>query len=283
MLQGSSTLLTISSIYNSLTKTERKIADAITQNPENVVYSTLTDLAEKAGVGETSVLRLCRKLKFRGYHEFKLAIAQDLVTPIQSEHSEIEDFDDLATIARKITNENSAALENTLALLDIRETDKAIEAMMRARKIFFFGIGSSAYTAADAKYRFMRLGFEVEAVTDSHLMAMSAALMTNADVIFAVSTSGSTKDIVDAIRAAKPKGVFVICLTNHARSPLTQHADAVLLTKSREVPFQGGAFNAKIAQIHVLDILSTAAALRCKDRSLEAIRKTANSVLDKLY
>ncbi|WP_409346546.1 MurR/RpiR family transcriptional regulator [Paenibacillus sp. MBLB4367] len=283
MLPGSSTLLNISSHYQSLTKTEQKIADAVLSDPEAVVYSTLTDLAERAGVGETSVLRLCRKLKFRGYHEFKLAIAQDLVTPIQSEHGDIEDTDEVATIARKITSVNSAALENTLALLDMREVEKAIEAIVKARKVYFFGIGSSAYTALDAKYRYMRLGFDVEAVTDSHLMAMAAALMTDADVVFGISTSGSTRDIVDAIQAAKRKGVYVICLTNHARSPLTQHADAVLLTKSREAPFQSGAFNAKIAQIHVLDILSTATALRCKERSIEAIRNTANAVLDKLY
>ncbi len=281
--EGSNTLLVISSIYNSLTRTEQKIADVISQDPESTVYATLTDLAEKAGTGETSVLRFCRKLGFRGYQAFKLSIAQDLVTPVKSMHSEIQESDDLGTLARKITAENIAALENTLALLDINELQKAITAIVKAQKIYFFGVGSSANTALDGKYRFMRLGFNVESVVDSHVMAMMATLMTSNDVVFGVSTSGSTKDIVDAIRLAKQNGVFFICLTSHARSPITQFANAVLLTKSKESPYQGGAFSSKITQIQVLDILSTALAIQCKEKAYDAIERTAKAVLNKLY
>lgn len=282
-LDTTNTLLTLSSIYNSLTRTEKKIADAIQQDPETVVYATLTDLAEKSGVGETSVLRLCRKLGFGGYQEFKLALAKDLVVPIKNVHSRIEETDDLSTMAAKITADNIQALENTLSLLSIGELQKAIGLIGAARKIYFFGVGSSAYTAADGRYRFMRLGFNVELVSDPHMMAMVATLMTAEDVVFGISTSGSTKDLVDAVRIAKQNGASIVCLTSHSRSPLTQQADVVLLTKSRETPLQGGAFSSKLAQIHVLDILSTATAIGYRDKSYDAIERTAKAVLDKIY
>lgn len=280
---GSNTLLVIASMYKSFTKTEQKIADIIRDDPETAVYATLTDLAEKAGVGDTSVLRLCRKLGFRGYQEFKLSLAQELVNPVKSVDSEIEESDDLATIANKITAENIVFLDNTVALLDMRELQRAIDAIKHAGKIFFFGVGSSANTAADAKYRFMRLGFNTELVTDSHVMAMTATLVTKQDVVFAVSTSGSTKDLVDAVSIAKRNGAFFVCLTSHAKSPITQYANAVLLSCSKETPLQGGAFKSKIAQIHVLDILTTAIALQCKEQAYRSIELTAKSVLDKLY
>ncbi|AJY74728.1 MurR/RpiR family transcriptional regulator [Paenibacillus beijingensis] len=282
-LDNTNTLLTLSSIYNSLTRTEKKIADAIQQDPETVVYATLTDLAEKSGVGETSVLRLCRKIGFGGYQEFKLALAKDLVVPIKNVHSQIEETDDLSTMAAKITADNIQALENTLSLIGIGELQKAMELIGRARKIYFFGVGSSANTAADGKYRFMRLGFNVELVSDPHIMAMVATLMTPDDVVFGISTSGSTKDLVDAVRIAKQNGASIVCLTSHSRSPLTQQANVVLLTKSRETPLQGGAFSSKIAQIHVLDILSTATAINYRDKSYDAIERTAKAVLDKIY
>lgn len=277
------TLLTITSVYKSMTRTEQKIADSILEDPDKVLYSTLTDLAENVGVGETSVLRFCRKIGFKGYQDFKLSIAQQLATPVQSVHSEIEETDSILEIAQKITTANSEALDNTLSLLDMIELQKAIDAIVKTNKIYFFGIGSSAITAADGKYRFMRLGFNVEAVTDSHVMAMTATLMEPNDVVFGVSISGSTKDIVDAIEIAKRNQAFVICLTGHARSPITKYADAVLLTKSRETPLQGGAFSSKIAQIHLLDILSTATAIACKEKAYESIKKTAEAVTDKLY
>ncbi|MDI4648860.1 MurR/RpiR family transcriptional regulator [Cohnella hashimotonis] len=280
---GANTLLVLSSIYNSLTRTEKKIADVIQQDPEAVVYITLTDLAEKAGTGETSVLRLCRKIGFKGYQEFKLSLAQDLVVPVRNVHSEIEETDDIRAMATKITAENTKAIENTLNMLDTTQMERAIDAIGAARKIYFFGVGSSGNTALDAKYRFMRLGYDTEAVIDPHMMAMTAALMQDGDVVFAVSTTGSTKDIVDAVRLAKQKSVFLICLTSHLRSPLTQFADVVLLSKSRETPLQGGAFSSKLSQIHVLDVLSTATAIRFKDKAYEALGRTSKSVLDKIY
>ncbi|WP_438348600.1 MurR/RpiR family transcriptional regulator [Paenibacillus sp. FA6] len=280
---GSNTLLMISSLYNSLTRTEQKIAEIIKLDPEKIVYGTLTDLAEMAGVGDTSVLRLCRKLGFRGYQEFKLKLAQELVHPIHNVHGEIDENDDMSTMAEKITTENMLFLQNTLALLDMRELQLAVEAILHANKLIFVGVGSSANTAADAKYRFMRLGFDSLLVTDSHVMAMTLALAKKDDVVFAVSTSGSTKDLVDAVRIAKENGVFFICLTSQAKSPLTQYADAVLLSSSKESPLQGGAFRSKITQIHVLDILTTIIAVQSKERTMSAIERTSKAVSDKLY
>lgn len=281
--EGANTLLVISSIYESLTKTEKKIADVIRKDPEAVVYVTLTDLAEMAGVGETSVLRLCRKIGFKGYQEFKLALAQDLVVPIKNVHSQIDESDNLHDIAAKITAENTKSIENTLNLLDMEQMEKAIDAIGTSKKLYFFGVGSSANTAMDGKYRFMRLGYNTEVVTDPHIMAMNAILMEEGDVLFAVSTSGSTKDIVDAVKIAKQKSVFFICLTSHLRSPLTQYADVVLLSKSRETPLQGGAFSSKLSQIHVLDILSTATAIRYRTKAYDALEKTSMAVVHKIY
>ena len=281
--EGSNTMLMITSMYQSLSKTEQKIADMILRDPESAVYSTLTDLAEKAGVGDTSVLRLCRKIGFRGYQEFKLSLAQELVTTVRNDHAELEVTDDLSTIAAKITMENKAFLDNTLALLDLNEIQKVIDACKRANKIYFIGVGSSAHTAADAKYRFMRLGFNTELITDSHVMAMSAALMTEKDVLIAVSTSGSTKDIVDTVKIAVDNGAFFVCLTSHAKSPVTQYANAILLSYTKETPLQGGAFKSKITQIHVLDILTTATAFQSQEQTLRSIKLTSKGVSDKLY
>lgn len=281
--QNVNTLLVISSVYQSLTKTEKKIADVILKDPEATVYVTLTDLAEMAGAGETSVLRLCRKIGLGGYQEFKLALAQDLVVPVRNVHSEINEGDSLRDMAAKITEENTKSLENTLNLLDMEQMERVMEVLGKSRKIIFFGVGSSAFTAMDGHYRFMRMGFNTVVVTDSHLMAMQAALMGEGDVLFAISTSGSTKDVVDAVQLAKKNNVFSVCLTSHLRSPLTQHADAVLLFKSRETPLQGGAFSSKLSQIHVLDILSTATALKFREQSYQALEQTSKSVLDKIY
>ncbi|MGM1046782.1 MAG: MurR/RpiR family transcriptional regulator [Bacillota bacterium] len=62
LINSTNMLLPISSIYSSLTKAEKKVADAVQSNSEEAVLAIVTDLAERAGVGETSVIRFCRAL-----------------------------------------------------------------------------------------------------------------------------------------------------------------------------------------------------------------------------
>ncbi|GKS09922.1 MurR/RpiR family transcriptional regulator [Paenibacillus chitinolyticus] len=276
-------LLLLNSIYSSLTKSEQKVADTVLKDPEATVFYTITDLAEKAEVGETSVIRLCRKLGYKGYQEFKLSLVQVLATPSEQVHGKIEESDDLDQIMKKMTSQNSQAVQNSTSLLNVQELQQAIDAILAARKILFFGVGSSGITAQDAKYRFMRLGFNVDAGSDGHIIAMNASLVEKGDVVVGISSSGSTKDLVDAVRLAKQKGAYIICLTNHARSPIANQSDVVLLATAKETPLQGGAFSSKLAQIHLLDILSTAVAMQMKDQTYRALEHTAKSVLDKLY
>ncbi|WP_197258099.1 MurR/RpiR family transcriptional regulator [Paenibacillus dendritiformis] len=278
-----SSILRISSIYPSLTKSEKKVADIVLKDPETAVFYTITDLSKHAEVGDTSVIRFCRKLGYSGYQEFKLSLAQNLGTVEEQISGDLEPGDDLETIVKKLNALNQQRIQNTTALMDGASLQKAIEWIGGAAKLYFFGVGSSGITAMDAKYKFMRLGFQVVAEADAHIIAMNAALAGEGDVVIAISTSGSTKDLVDSVAIAKQKGARIICLTSHALSPVTRYADAVLLTMAKEGPLQGGSFSSKLAQIHVLDILSTALALLDKERSYRFLEMTAKSVLGKLY
>ncbi|MDQ0059287.1 MurR/RpiR family transcriptional regulator [Paenibacillus harenae] len=281
-INQSNTLLLISSIYSSLTKAEKKVADFVRNNPEEAVMATVTDLSEQAGVGETSVIRFCRKLGFRGYHEFKLSIAQDIVNLPSVSNVEIELEDDTLTKARKMTARNEMKLKNTLDLINPGDLDRAVHRMLAADKVYIYGVGSSGITALDLHYRLMRIGMNAEAHRDSHIIAMSASLVKKGDVVFGISTSGSTRDLVDPMRQAKENGAEVICLTSHMRSPITAHAGTILLVPSREMPTEGGSLSTKIMQIHLLDILCTLLSYK-KSNAAEALDKTARSVADKLY
>ncbi|MBW7456003.1 MurR/RpiR family transcriptional regulator [Paenibacillus sepulcri] len=283
LINSSNALLMISSIYNSLTKAEKKVADAVQNDPEYAVMATVTDLAEKAKVGETSVIRFCRKLGYRGYHEFKLSIAQDLVNVPSHIDEEIEEEDNKEVIARKITLNHTKLLEKTMELISFAAVEEAVDALAAAKRIFIYGVGSSGITAMDAHYQFLRIGLNVDVQRDSHIMAMSAALVQPGDTVFGISTSGSTKDLVDSMKTAKQNGATIICLTSHAKSPITNYADIVLLVPSKEMPFQGGALSTKIAQIHLVDIISTLLTFQRKETAYDAVKKTADAVADKLY
>jgi len=281
--QTVSTLINLQSLWQTLTKSERKVAEIVLSQPENVIYFSVTDLAEKAGVGETTALRFCRKIGFKGYQDFKLALAKEVISPIKNLHEEINDEDLPIAIARKVTETNTRAIQDTFSILNAEQLDAAVHALQQARNIHFYGVGSSGVTALDAKYKFLRIGLFVDAFTDSHIQAMAATTLAKGDVAVGISVSGSTKDTVDSLTLAKESGATIICITHHARSPITRMADIVLLIAGKEGPLHGGALSSKIAQLHVIDILCTALSMNIKDRALEYKEKTAKAVINKIY
>lgn len=280
---GSSLLLRIESVQTSLTKAERRVAEAVLADPQAAVFDSVTDLAEKAGVGETTVLRFCRTMGCRGYQEFKLLLAREEVAPTRSLGENLAESDDPAAILAKVSEANARAVTETAALLSAATITRTVDALQSARRIQVYGVGSSGITAQDAMYRFRRIGLPIEAIPDPHFAAMAAALLQPGDVAFGISHSGSTKDTVGALRIAKQSGATTICLTAHARSPITSEADIVLLTAPREAPLQGSSFTAKIAQIHALDVLYVALAMRDRESSMLLTEKTARAVVDRLF
>lgn len=282
-ISSNQVILKIRSTYPSFTKSEKKVADTVLAAPHEVIYLSIGDLSAKCEVAETTVVRFCRRIGFSGFQDFKLNLALEMVEPEKSIHESISFDDQVEDIMEKIAAENMAAIANTTQLLDAGEVERTVEAILKARRIEFYGVGASGYTALDAKYKFMRLGLQVDANLDVHIQAISAANLKKGDVAVGISYSGSTKDTVETCRIARNAGAAVISITNFAKSPITSLSDHVLLTSAKETPLRSGALTSKIAQLHVLDILYTAVAIRLKDEALASLGRTANAVLDKLY
>ncbi len=276
------TLLMIKVIYPSLTKTEKKVADLILQHSDSAMMATITNLAEQAGVGETTILRFCRKLGFKGYQDFKLSIAIDLVNLPTHINDEIDEDDDYQMVARKTTANNERMVQDTLGTINMIELKKAVKTLIGARKIYVYGLVSSGTTAQDVYYRLMRIGMNAEAQRDAHIIAMTAALAGEQDVVFGISTSGGTVDMVEAFRRAKKNGATTIALTGNGESALAAVSDITLLVPSKEMPLQGGSFSTKIAQMNLLDVLLTLVTMELKDTAYDSIKLTAKAVVDRM-
>lgn len=269
----------INSYYPSLTKSEQKVASVVLEQMDKVIYYSVTDLADIAEVGETTVLRFCRKIGLKGYQEFKLAIAKDLSVSGQNDTSESQPLSLVDSIAQYTKN----AVDETVNMIDETVLQKAIELLSAASSVHFFGVGTSGLSALDAKNRFLRIGRRFDAIIDPHIQSMTAATLGPNDVVVGLSISGSTKDTIDSLHIAKENGAKVIAITYYARSPITKVADNVLLCGGKESPLEGGSLAAKISQLFVIDLLSTGLALQDKNYTVEMKEKTAQAVVGKIY
>lgn len=285
VLLNTDIFILIRSRYNTLTNAEKKVADYILQNTKQVIYMSITDLADACNVGESSVFRFCKSLNMKGYQEFKIALAHSITpseeTPPQLA-GEITLKDNIEELSTKILNATITALNETFNLISAEEIDKSIELLVNAERIHFFGVGSSLMTALEAKNKFMRITNKTECSVDSHLQIMSAALMTEKDVGVLISYSGSTKDTIQVAKVAKSRGAKTIVITRFAKSPLTNYADITLLCGANEGPLQGGSLTAKISQLYLLDILYTEYFKRTNKESAPNRESTAKAVIEKL-
>ncbi|MDF2986422.1 MAG: RpiR4 [Eubacterium sp.] len=282
-MQDKQCLLKIRSLYSSFSKIEKKIADYIFLHEIEIIYMSITEFSENCEVSETSIVRFCRKINLKGYQEFKLVLARECVNPQENLHEKIHGDDNIEEIINKITVANIEAIKNTSKILSTAAMEKAINAILAADRIDIYGVGASAFTAGDAKYKFMRIGIKCESFSDPHLQNMSAVNLDAKSVAIGISFSGSTKDTVDSLALAKKAGAFTIAITNYEKSPITKYANAILLTSAEETPLRSGALTSKIAQLQVLDIFYTAVAIKRGDLAFDMLNKTAEAVLPKLY
>lgn len=186
-------------------------------------------------------------------------------------------------VAQKVLSTNLAALNQSYSLTDLNGIATAVDWMLQARKITFFGVGTSLMTAMDAASLFCRITPKVNVVIDNHLQAMSAALMGADDLAVMLSYSGSTKDTCEIARIARQRGARIVSITRFAKSPLAAYSDLTLLCGAQESPLQGGALSSKIAQLYVLNLLYFELFRRTQNISGQNKEATANAVSEKLY
>lgn len=275
----------INTTYPNFTKAEKRVADFVFQNPQDVLYTSITDLAEMCGVGDTTVFRFCKALKLNGYQDFKMFLAQAVASNNGAGDAvvgEISSDDDVKSICQKALSTNIAALNETYELLDMGAILQATDMIAGAKRIHFFGMGSSGVTALEAQQKFMRIMPNVGYISDCHMQYMTASLMDSDDLAIAFSYSGSTKDIIDIIKIAKGNGCKVICITRFPKTPLTAMSNISLLCGSTEGPLQGGSLSTTIAQLYLLDVLYLQYFVRHFEHSKRNKEKTTESISSKL-
>ncbi len=253
-------LVRIRSLYPSLPKAERNVADFIQADPERAPHRTVHEFAKAGGVSVASVSRFVRKLGFADFKEFKLELARDTTAAVQSLFEEIKPTDGDAEIARKVFLGNIKSLEDTLKILPVAELTQAARAICSCKRLVFFGIGGSGYVGHDAALRFSYLDFQAEAYEDASKILLQALRVTPRDVVVGISHSGRSAITVEGTRLAREKGALTIGISNYPRSPLRAASDLFFCTSFPENRVKVAAISSKVAQLCLLDALYLLAA-----------------------
>ncbi len=273
--------LQIKLLYDKMGKAEKRIADWIFENPKKIISLSIIELAELCDCGEATIVRFAKRLGLNGYQELKFSLAaEDGGSPV-STHITAEDS--AYQIYQKVCNDIYLSLEKTKESLKEDSIAEAAEKICSAGKIVIFGLGNSSSIAIDASHKFMRAGLNVNSYTDNHMQVIAASHLKEGDVAIGISHSGSSKDIVEALKIARDHGATTIAITNSGKSPILKQSDIVLATTSEETKYNILALNSRIAQLAIIDTLYFYIVYTRSDDALESIKETEYSLLTKKY
>ena len=265
----------------SLSPAEQRVARVIIDESATAARLTITDLAERAGSSETTVIRFCRAMGFAGYSELRLTLAAEAGRRDDGDEpvgSDISPGDDLTQVVKKIAFADARAVEETAAQIDVAVLEQVVDRIAAARRVDIYGVGASAFVAADFQHKLHRIGRVAFAWSDTHVALTSAALLGEQDVAFAISHTGNTSDTIDAFTEAKRHGAGTIALTNFPKSPIAGIADLVLTTAARETTFRSGAMASRLAQLTVIDCVFVGVAQRTYQETRTALDVTYTAV-----
>jgi RpiR family carbohydrate utilization transcriptional regulator len=271
-------LIRLRGLYPSLKAALQKVADVILRQPEMAIYASVNEVAAAAGVSEATVMRFCRTLGFKGFQDFKIALAREMVTPRVTLPAEVTLGDDPETVISKVFQASLGALQDTLEILEIDTLSEAVRLLLNSRQIMLIGMSGSIPAVIYGRDRFLLLGLNAHAYTDHHLMLMAASRLSGEDVVVAISHTGSPRELVETVRLAQDQGARAITITNNSLSPLAQVSDLVLVTASREARFQKEEIASFLCQIAVIDGLVALISLARPDRVQENLAKAEKAL-----
>jgi RpiR family transcriptional regulator, carbohydrate utilization regulator len=274
--------------YGTLRKSERIVADFLRTNADTRLDSSITELARALGVSEATISRVSRALGYEGYPDLKLSMAEGTQHQRSSYANipvEIDESDSLVKTSGKLLSILVSGLEGTQRNLDAQRLEQAVEALHKARKIVFVGVGGGAAICDEATHLFLKAGLDASSYSDGYTQTIIAAKLTQADVMVGISHTGITATVTEAMLLAKENGATTIAITSDAQSDVARAGTVSLTTWSgsqQVIPLHGDFLEGRLSQLFLIDLLYIGTLFRSGETTAKNLRLTG-AALEKRY
>ena len=274
----------------ALPPAEQRVARLVLADPRAFATLPVVELAERSHVSKPTVVRFCRSVGYDGLTDFKRKLAGSVNEGVPFVHRAVDEDDKSGDIVVKVIDNAVSALLKYRNAAAGGAFEQAIAALARAgrdaRRIEFYGVGNSGIVAQDAQHKFFRLGVRCGAVSDGHVLVMSATMLRPGDCAVIISNSGRSRDLLDAAEIGRRKGATLIVITASG-SPLAQLALSehhILLAVDHPEDYDRySPMVSRLLHLTVIDILTTAVALRLPGELRPMLQEIKKNLRAKRY
>ncbi|BDP94851.1 hypothetical protein EfmGK941_18560 [Enterococcus faecium] len=246
----------IESMMEDYSSAEKKLANYIIGNIEKVPTMTANELAEASGLSAPTVVRFSKKIGFQSLTDFKITISTELQTGIDEGFSDIEANESFYSIKNKLGNNAQVAIKETVDILEEETIQKVVECLESAETVFLYGVGASSLVVEDILQKWSRVGKPIIFEKDIHVLLPQLVSNEKKKVLWLVSNSGRSADVVALAELAKSMNIEIIALTQFGNNPLSKIADVLVQTsRPKEITNRSAATNSLLAQFATIDII----------------------------
>lgn len=231
-------------LYSNFTNTETTIADFFIHNNKKQDFSA-ESVSSKLFVSKASLSRFAQKCGFKGYREFVYRYEQTFNEEIQN----------VGKLKKNVLSTYQKLLDKSYTLTDEAQLKRISEMLLKYKKVYVYGIGSSGIVAMEFKIRFMRLGLNVESVVDAHIMQMNSVLIDEDTLVIGFTVSGKTKIVLNSLKEAKLRKAKTIIITSNNDFSLHDFCDEIVLIAVTKNLAIGNVISPQFPMLVVVDIL----------------------------
>ena len=241
----------VRSQYDQIFSAEKKVADFILENPELAVNANVSELAGYSGVSEATIIRFCKHIGYEGYYQLKICLSRDLGRKQVSDAFTNKEEDTVLGYFQLLASNMIAIGQN----LKPEVLQACVELIRGCGQAHLIAVGNTSPLAQYMGFRLGRLGIRCTFNMVPECAINHVNLAQESDILIAISQSGSSKQVVQAMELAREKGLPIIAITAHERSPVSSLADYLLLTRTDEPSFNYYKSYAHYRETAVIDAL----------------------------
>lgn len=254
-------MLLTEKIYEThLSYNERDVIKFIEEEKEKIENYSTTYIADKTDTTPSTLVRIAKKLGYSGWNDFKKDYLKE-IRYLNSHFNNIDantpfdEDDSFIHIAHKIGQLHQESVEDTLSLINPDTLQKAVNILLKSKRIHVMAITNLCYAAEELVFKFRRIGVDARTYTDGHLLPETLMIPKDDCCIF-VSYSGQTEPLLDAAKVLHNNNVPMIAITSIGENDLSHLANASLYVSTREKSYKKIGAYTSLESIHLLmDIL----------------------------
>jgi DNA-binding MurR/RpiR family transcriptional regulator len=221
---------------SSLNGAQRRLGHYLQNDSTALLDANVNELAKAVGVSKATVVRFAKSLGYKGFPEFKRDIQREMRRKLRAADRMEETFAQLRgeeNILAKLINRDIKLLQETVQAVSYPDFHKAVELILRARKVFLIGLNASMALAYLLHFRLVRVKKDAHWIflTGGTSLLEQLSFMQSDDVLIAIDFLQAPREIQTALQHAKKISAAILGITDFPSSPIAKSAHVCLYAK----------------------------------------------------